>query len=397
MELKAGYKQTEVGVIPENWDVARFDDVFKRENSKKHQLTTIQYQEVGNLPVVDQGQDHIVGFTDREELRFSVPKGGAIVFGDHTCIVKYIDFDFAVGADGTQVLVGKPGQSARFHAYDLERRAIQSTGYNRHFKLLKERAFTSPPNVEQSAIATVLSDVDALLAAQDALIAKKRAIKEGAIQELLTGKRRLPGFSGEWEVKRLGDLGQTYGGLVGKSKKDFGQGSAQYVPFVNVIANTVVDVNALDKVDVSPDESQNRVLKGDFLFNGSSETPEEVALCALVIDEVNNLYLNSFCFGFRLKEGVRIISLFLAYYMRSQVGRDLIKSLAQGSTRYNLSKSAFLDGGLKLPSAKEQAAIVEVLSDMDTEITAFETQRAKTAQLKQGMMQALLTGRIRLV
>lgn len=153
----------------------------------------------------------------------------------------------------------------------------------------------------------------------------------------------------------------------------------------------------LDKVDVSPEESQNRVLKGDLLFNGSSETPEEVAMCALVVDEVKNLYLNSFCFGFRLKDSARISSLFLIYCMRGQIGRDLIKSLAQGSTRYNLSKPAFLDGELKLSSAKEQAAIADVLADMGTELIALESQRAETAQLKQGMMQALLTGRIRLV
>ncbi|GAB3514359.1 hypothetical protein GCM10027400_24420 [Pseudoxanthomonas daejeonensis] len=250
---------------------------------------------------------------------------------------------------------------------------------------------------EQSSIATALGDVDALLAAQDALIAKKRAIKQGAMQELLTGKRRLPGFSGEWEVRRLGSLGQSYGGLVGKTKNDFGQGDAQYVTFVNVMANIVVDVNAFDKVNISPGELQNRVLKNDLLFNGSSETPEEVAMCALVVDEVKNLYLNSFCFGFRLNDGAGIDSLFLTYYMRGQIGRDLIKSLAQGSTRYNLSKPAFLDGELILPSADEQVAIANVLSDMGAEIAALEAKRAKTAQLKQGMMQTLLTGRLRLV
>jgi type I restriction enzyme S subunit len=253
-----------------------------------------------------------------------------------------------------------------------------------------------PSDIEQSAIATALGDMDALLAAQDALIAKKRAVKQGAMQELLTGKRRLPGFSGEWEVERLGQLGQTYGGLVGKSKKDFGQGDAQYVPFVNVMANIVIDVHAFDKVEVSPSESQNCVLNRDLLFNGSSETPEEVAMCSLVADDVDNLYLNSFCFGFRLKDNVRFNGMFLAYYMRSQVGRDLIKSLAQGSTRYNLSKTAFLDGELRLPSTDEQAAITAVLSDMDTELSTLEAQRAKTVQLKQGMMQTLLTGRIRL-
>ncbi len=264
-------------------------------------------------------------------------------------------------------------------------------------KLVQNFEIWLPSIAEQSAIATALGDVDALLAAQDALIAKKRAIKLGAMHELLTGKRRLPGFRGKWEMMQLGELGLVYGGLVGKSKKDFGKGDALYVPFVNVMANVILDVNFLEKVDVLQSESQNRVMKGDLLFNGSSETPEEVAMCALVSDDVENLYLNSFCFGFRLREGVRVNGLFISYYMRAQIGRELVKSLAQGSTRYNLSKTAFLEGQLKLPCSEEQAAIVEVLGDMDSELAALGVQRAKIVQLKQGMMQVLLTGQTRLI
>ncbi len=254
-----------------------------------------------------------------------------------------------------------------------------------------------PTTVEQSAIATALSDVDALLSSLDALIAKKRDIKQAAMQQLLTGKTRLPGFGGEWEVRRLGELGATYGGLVGKSKKDFGHGVAQYVPFVNVMANVVIDPDAFDAVDVGYGEVQNKVLIGDLLFNGSSETPEEVAMCALVDREIENLFLNSFCFGFRMKIDAPASGLFMAYYMRGPIGREFVKSLAQGSTRYNLSKRALLNGQLKLPRKDEQAAIAEVLSDMDAELAALEARRDKTRLLKQGMMQELLTGKTRLV
>jgi type I restriction enzyme S subunit len=239
--------------------------------------------------------------------------------------------------------------------------------------------------------------VDELLAALDALIAKKRNLKQAAMQQLLTGETRLPGFSGEWEVRRLGDMGETYGGLVGKGKDDFGNGNALYVPFVNVMANVVIDPDALGRVDIAQGESQNRVLKGDLLFNGSSETPEEVAMCALVAVEVEDLYLNSFCFGFRIKESTQANGLFLSYYMRGPAGRELIKCLAQGSTRYNLSKSALLDGWIGIPGKEEQTAIAKVLTDIDAEITALESRREKTRLLKQGMMQELLTGKTRLV
>lgn len=251
--------------------------------------------------------------------------------------------------------------------------------------------------IEQSAIAEALGDVDALLSGLDKLIAKKRDLKHSAMQQLLTGEQQLPGFDGDWKVTRLGELGFTYGGLAGKHKNDFGHGIAKYVPFINVMANVVVDCDAFENVDVGIGEIQNKVLKGDLLFNGSSETPEEVAMCAFVNREVENLYLNSFCFGFRMKTDTPADGLFIAYYMRGPVGRKLIKSLAQGSTRYNLSKLALLAEQLKLPSKDEQTAIAEVLSDMDAELAALEARRDKTYLLKQGMMQELLTGKTRLI
>ena len=254
-----------------------------------------------------------------------------------------------------------------------------------------------PPIAEQRAIAEALSDVDALLNGLDRLIAKKRDLKQAAMQQLLTGQTRLPGFRGDWEVKRLGDLGMIYGGLTGKSKEDFGSGENFYVTFMGVMSNVVISRNDLDRVRVSSLESQNNVESGDLLFNGSSESPEEVAMCSLVTFDLPNLYLNSFCFGFRPKAAASFNGLFLTYLMRSGSGREMVKSLAQGSTRYNLSKGAMLNTLLRLPSEEEQTAIAQVLSDMDAELAALETRREKTRQLKQGMMQVLLTGRTRLV
>ena len=140
----------------------------------------------------------------------------------------------------------------------------------------------TPLRPEQHAIAAALSDTDALLSGLDRLIAKKRDLKQAAMQQLLTGQTRLPGFQGEWEVKCLGEIGVTYGGLTGKSKADFGTGAVSYVTFMNVMTNTVIDPTLFEPVNVSPSENQNRVERGDLLFNGSSETPEEVALCSLV-------------------------------------------------------------------------------------------------------------------
>lgn len=258
-------------------------------------------------------------------------------------------------------------------------------------------AIALPPIEEQRAIAAALSDVDALLAGLDRLIAKKRDLKQAAMQQLLTGQVRLPGFQGEWAVKRLGEIGSTYGGLTGKSKADFGSGTAKYVTFMNVMSNTVIDHSMFEPVRVSPSENQNRVERGDLLFNGSSETPEEVAFCALVNADGQNVFLNSFCFGFRPYSDSEVDGLFLTYYIRSGEGREIMKSLAQGSTRYNLSKKALLEAAVRLPTMAEQSAIAGVLADIDAELKALQTRRDKTGALKQGMMQELLTGRTRLV
>lgn len=280
--------------------------------------------------------------------------------------------------------------------------AKQAHGFKASFLHVKKSDLTkikiSLPQIhEQRAIATALSDVDALLEELDRLIAKKRDIKQAAMQQILTGETRLPGFEGEWSKVCMGDFGHTYGGLVGKSKGDFGVGSAFYVPFTSVMESAFIDCHKLEKVRVAVGESQNQVVTGDILFNGSSETPEEVAMCALMKEEITGLYLNSFCFGFRLKETAEVDPLFLVFFMRSSLGREVVKSLAQGSTRYNLSKTALLNAELSLPKLQEQKAIAIVLSDMDTEIQALEQRRSKTAELKQGMMQELLTGRTRLV
>ena len=417
--MKPGYKQTELGEIPIDWGVdalgkhasfrtGPFGSALHKSDYIKDGVPVINPMHIVDGEILPTSAMTVTENAANALAEFRLQEGEIIIgrrgdmgrcavvqrhqagwlCGTGSMIIRCSDFD--------------PNFLQRVLSSDVAISAIVNgsvgtTMVNLNQGSLSRLKVQYPPISEQSSIANALADVDALLAVQDALIAKKRAIKQGAMRALLTGKRRLPGFSGDWGAVRLGELGLIYGGLAGKSKRDFAQGSAQYVPFVSVVANVVVDINALENVDVSFGESQNLVLKGDLLFNGSSETPEEVALCALVADDVENLYLNSFCFGFRLKERDRAHGLFLSYYMRSQVGRDLVKSLAQGSTRYNISKSAFLDSLLMLPGAKEQVAIANVLSDMDAEIAALQQQRDKTAQLKQGMMQQLLTGRIRLI
>ena len=298
---------------------------------------------------------------------------------------------------GFQSLVVKPGTSVEFLYYlmqskkgELIRNASGSTFLEISPARVKSLSVCTPPLEEQKAIAEVLSDVDELIAQTERLIAKKEAIKTGLMQELLRPKEG-------WDNAKIGELGTTYGGLSGKSKKDFVSGTHRYVPFMNVMANTIVNIDNLEYVRIGIHEKQNLVKAGDLLFNGSSETPEELGMCSLMYQDVSDLYLNSFCFGFSLNNPKKIDALFLTYLFRSNYGRALIYSSAQGATRYNLSKRNFLGLSISFPPIKEQQAIVEVLSEVDEELKLMRDLSFKYEQLKSAMNTQLLTGKTRLV
>jgi len=254
-----------------------------------------------------------------------------------------------------------------------------------------------PNEHDQRRLVEAFDDVDKLITTLERLIAKKLAIKQGMIQQLITGNARIPGFTDGWLHVRLRDAGYTYGGLTGKNKEHFGHGSARFVTFTEVMEGPRLRGLRLEPVVVGPGERQNRVCGGDVLFNGSSETPDEVALAAAVdFDPIHETYLNSFCFGYRVKRSDLIDPTFLAIYFRSATGRELVASLAQGATRYNIAKTKFLELAPELPPVEEQRAIATVFVDTDNETDALHSRLSKARAIKQGMMQQLLTGRARL-
>jgi type I restriction enzyme, S subunit len=415
MELKLGYKQTEGGVIPEHWDVKRFLDVAALERGKfsarprndpKYYGGDIPFIQTGD--VTNSGGD-ITTFSQtlndaglkvsklfaRDTLFFTI----AANIGD----VGFASFDTAC-PDSLIAITPNRQVDKRWLYHELKSRkkafeglATQNAQLNINLEKLRPYLLPIPPIPEQRAIAAALSDVDALIVGLDQLIAKKRDIKKAAMQQLLTGRTRLPGFSGKWEVKSMRSLGYTYGGLTGKSKVDFTGGTSPYIPFMNVMTGPTINPKWLEYVDVSRNDVQNLAMKGDLFFNGSSETPEEVGFCSVLLDDIAGLYLNSFCFGFRFHSAVKVSGLFFAYWFRCSEGRKVMAVLAQGATRYNIAKSAFLKLCLAIPCEDEQSAIATILSDMDADITILESRRDKTRDLKQGMMQELLTGRILLV
>lgn len=257
--------------------------------------------------------------------------------------------------------------------------------------------FFIPTNIdEQQRMVYYLENIDYLVESLKQMIKKKKFIKQGVMQELLTGKKRLSGFNKEWEQVELGSLGEIYNGLTGKTKNDFGWGNSKYVTFLNVLNNRKLNNKLFEKVNIN--EVQNFIKYGDLFFNTSSEIPEEVALCSAFMDKTNeNITVNSFCFGFRLYDLKRIFPLYIVDYFRSNDGRKKIIQIAQGSTRYNLSKEYFLKLLIPIPEYEEQKAISTIISDIDDEINFLEQELEKYKNIKQGMMEQLLTGKIRLI
>ena len=198
-------------------------------------------------------------------------------------------------------------------------------------------------------------------------------------------KLRFPGFDGEWEKYRLGDIGTTYSGLSGKTSVDFGHGDARFITYMNVYTNALIDPSMVEPIEI--DIKQKEVEVGDVFFTTSSETPDEVGMSSVLSEKHGHTYLNSFCFGYR--PAIRFDLNYLAYLLRSEKVRKDIVILAQGISRYNISKNKMMDIKISVPSILEQEKIGSVLKNFDTFITLHQQKLEKLKEYKQGMLQKM--------
>ena len=175
-------------------------------------------------------------------------------------------------------------------------------------------------------------------------------------------------FCFSWEQRKLGEMGQTYTGLSGKTKDDFGHGQARFVTYMNVYSNPISNPEMTEPIEIDP--KQNEVEVGDVFFTTSSETPEEVGMSSVLLEKRGKTYLNSFCFGFRPSE--KIDSYYLAYMLRSESARAKITLLAQGISRYNISKNKVMEIAVSLPSLDEQKMIGQYFCQLDNLITLHQ-------------------------
>ena len=244
---------------------------------------------------------------------------------------------------------------------------------------------------EQKQIAKFLSSIDKLITLHQRKLDNLKLKKKALLQKLFpkNGERypelRFPGFTDAWEQRKLGSIGSTYTGLSGKTKEDFGHGEAQYITYLNVFQNTISNITMTDKVEIDP--TQNEVKYGDVLFTTSSETPEEVGMSSVWLGDTPNIYLNSFCFGFRPNQ--KIDSYFLGYSLRAPYMRDKIKILAQGISRYNISKNKVMELEISLPKNEEQKLLGTFLQRIDLIITLHQRKLDHLQLQKKALLQQM--------
>ena len=181
-------------------------------------------------------------------------------------------------------------------------------------------------------------------------------------------KLRFKGYEDAWEQRKLGEVGTTYTGLSGKTKEDFGHGNGQFITYMNVFSNAVASSEMVEPVEI--DDRQNKVVAGDVLFTTSSETPEEVGMSSVWLENSKNTYLNSFCFGYR--PIIPFDPYYLAFMLRSSLMRKKITFLAQGISRYNISKNKMMDIEIPVPIMSEQHQIGEYFRNLDYLITLHQ-------------------------
>jgi len=400
MEVKPGYKQTEVGVIPEDWEIQKLDVIAEIIMGQSPRGSSYNKKQQG-LPLINGPTE----FTNKTPIKIqwtteptkTCKKDDLLICvrGSSTGRMNISNDEYCIGR-GVSAIRSNSNSNTKYITYQLES-AIRdllslttgSTFPNLNSDTIRSLKIPVPRVKEQTAIATALSDVDALISGLDRLIEKKRAIKQAAMQELLTGKRRLPGFKGSWNYKKLGDISVSYsGGTPNTNKIEYFGGKIPWVSISDMtrcgkfISQTerTLSVQGFDNcaAKLFPPFT---ILYAMYASIGECSI-SEVELCSsqAILGIIPNKSINCE---------------YLYYYLVFKKN-DILEMRQQG-TQKNLNAMLVRSIDIPISSLPEQTAIATVLSDMDAEISALETRRAKTISLKQGMMQELLTGRVRLV
>ena len=408
--VKAGYKDTEVGVIPEDWELSKIKDVciiingrgFKPHEWSPNGLPIIRIQNLNGSDDFNYYSGHFDSkiFVKRSQLLFAWSGSRGTSFGPHiwngvNALLNYHTWKLSV--DDSKI-----DSKYFYHALKILTKHIEEQAHGASALVhtqkgeMEEFVFRRPKKEEQQAIAKALSDVDALITFLDKLIAKKCAIKTAVMQQLLTGKTRLPGFDEKWHsvsVAKHMTLNARIGWQGLKTDEYLENGQYSLVTGTD-FNNGHINWGTCHFVDEwrYTQDKKIQLKNGDVLLTKDG-TIGKVGYVEYVHKPAT---LNSGVFVIR-PIGNTIDSLFLYYVLTSRIFDNFLSKLSAGSTIAHLYQKDFVTFNFIVPETVEQKAIALILSDMDAEITALENRRNKTNSIKQGMMQELLSERTRLV
>lgn len=406
-EVPEGYKCCWGYFYPANWDIKKLKDLFnkvKTKNTNNSVLPVLTNSATQGVILQDEYFDREIVNDDNTDGYYIVEDGDFMynprissnapagpINRNHlgiSGIASPLYTIFRAKEDENIAFVENYFNSSYWHRY---MKSVSNQGA-RHDRLnLTDDDFMGmpipqPSKQEQEKIAEILSCCDKVIELKENLQNAKRKQKQYIMQKLFTNNIGKPYI--------LGELGTTYTGLSGKNKNDFGFGS-KFIPYTNIFANTFVNTKKLEFVNIKEGESQNKVKYGDIFFTTSSECPEEVGMASVLLENVENLYLNSFCFGYRLNNFDILLPEYAGYFFRNNYFRSILNKLAQGMTRFNLSKNELMKETVFIPDIKVQKLYIKVFNDINKEIALLEQELEQYKQLKKALSQLLLTGIVR--
>ena len=415
-----GYKQTEVGVIPEDWEVKRLKQISPRQSVGLVINPSTYFDKAGTVPLlvgsnvsensIDSTTANRITKSSNEILSASRLAAGDLVtvrVGEPgvTAVVP-LELD---GCNCASMMIVRKHSSFDSQWLCCEMNSRHGRGQVEHVQYgtaqkqfnisdAVDFCYPVPPLPEKRAIATALSDVDALLGALDRLIAKKRDLKQAAMQQLLTGQTRLPGFHGEWEVKQLEQSCEliTKGTTPTSIGRDFTEGGVNFLKAESISESGEPLVDKVAFIDAATNIllKRSQLKEGDLLISIAGV----LGRVGRVSKEILPANTNQALALIRLANASELERDFLFYCLRSPMTTKQISDVNVQAAQANISLQNVRDLEIRVPPTKtEQTAIAAVLTEMDAELAALEQRREKTRALKQGMMQELLTGRIRLV
>jgi type I restriction enzyme S subunit len=383
-----------------SWSSIEFSETIRRTAvDRDNQILSAEIQPSGRFPVIDQGQAFIAGYSDAEErvIRDDLP---LIIFGDHTRCLKYVDFPFILGADGTKVL--KPKEElfdAKFFYHALLNLDIPNRGYNRHFTLLKEKYVPRPEKDEQRKIAAVLGLVQLAIEQQERLIALTTELKKSLMHKLFTeGLRGEPQKQTEigpvpesWEICKIGDhcTSSAFGPRFSSDLYE-SAGNVLTLRTTDLDDDGSIDYSKAPKARINLEKFESHLLKtGDVVVSRSGTC----GIAAVFQGHAMPVLPGAFLIRLRLTSA--LLPQFLRHYINSTVGRPRIMKLAQGAIQKNISGTALKYFEVPVPSLHEQANIVEHVEAIDRKLWLHTRKKQALSDLFRTLLHQLMTAQIR--